>query len=98
MRRGRSPRFRRLRRWQQHPHHRCLRSTPLSQSEFVSQANAACQEGRTLAQKLSVGTDQGDTDAQALGLDECAKNVSPKGGSRVESGFWPGGRASRPVS
>ncbi len=133
-------------------------STPLSQSDFVSQANAACKEGndkiealtalpsnpnltdlatiteqqiaianevygklsaitppsdlqskydaylangksqigtaqqivsaaksgdtsqiKTLAQKLSVGTDQGNTDAKALGLDECAKQVSPQG-------------------
>jgi hypothetical protein len=133
-------------------------STPLSQSDFVSQANAACKEGndkiealtalpsnpdlndlariteqqipianevygklsaitppsdlqsdydaylangktqigvaqqitsaaksgdtsqlKALAQKLSAGNDQGDTEAKALGLDECAKNVSPQG-------------------
>jgi hypothetical protein len=133
-------------------------STPLSQSDFVSQANAACKEGndkiealktlppnpdlndlatvteqqipianevygklsaitppsdlqskydaylangksqigvaqqvvsaaksgdtsqlQTLAQKLSANTDQGNAEAKALGLDECAKHVSPQG-------------------
>jgi hypothetical protein len=133
-------------------------STPLSQSDFVSQANAACKEGndkiealtalpsnpdlndlatvteqqipianevygklsaitppsdlqskyaaylangksqigvaqqvvsaaksgdtsqlQTLAQKLSANTDQGNAEAKTLGLDECARHVSPQG-------------------
>jgi hypothetical protein len=34
---------------------------------------------QTLAQKLSANTDQGNAEAKALGLDECAKHVSPQG-------------------
>jgi hypothetical protein len=43
-----------------------------AKSGDTSQAKAA-------AQKLSVGNQQGDALAKSLGLDECAKNVSPQG-------------------
>ncbi len=55
-----------------------------SQIAIAQQLESAAKSGdtsqvKTLAQKLAVGTDQGNTDAKALGLAECAKQVSPQG-------------------
>jgi hypothetical protein len=55
-----------------------------AQIGIAQQLESAAKSGDTsqvkaLAQKLAVGTDQGNTDAKALGLDECAKQVSAQG-------------------
>jgi hypothetical protein len=55
-----------------------------SQIGIAQQVVSAAKSGDTsqvkaLAQKLAVGSDQGNNDAQALGLSECAKHVSPQG-------------------
>jgi hypothetical protein len=55
-----------------------------SQIAVAQQLESAAKSGdtsqvKTLAQKLGAGTDQGNSDAKALGLAECAKQVSPQG-------------------
>jgi hypothetical protein len=55
-----------------------------SQIAVAQQLESAAKSGDTsqvkaLAQKLAAGTDQGNSDAKALGLAECAKQVSPQG-------------------
>jgi hypothetical protein len=55
-----------------------------SQIAVAQQIESAAKSGDTsqiqaLAQKLSAGSDKSNTEANALGLNECAKQVSPQG-------------------